>query len=167
MVNVPSKSSVCEDADVNFTLASTSVCNSDIAVDTVEADVPIAPDVIVPSSASCSFIAAVRLLAEVVKLILPISDSCSLTAVTTVVAVVFNALAFPTSPLNELMAFTISPFGLGMPDAIAVISPISSCTSLIASITLPDTIFITSDPLAPLFNSINSPSVFATAVRAP
>ena len=55
---------------VGSTLAfktSISVSNSNIAPDTVAAVVPIAPAVIVPSSASCSLIASARVVAVVVN----------------------------------------------------------------------------------------------------
>ena len=47
--NLRSEASVCSEPETNFTLASTSVCNSAIAVLTVDADVPNAAAEIVPS----------------------------------------------------------------------------------------------------------------------
>lgn len=106
--NVISELSVCCDPLVKNNLASTSVCNSAIAVDTVDADVPNAPAEIVPNSASCSFIAVTRSFADVVKLAtVPISVSCSLIAPTTVLAAGVKSAALPTSPLNELMALPL------------------------------------------------------------
>ena len=158
-VNVISELSVCCDPLVKNNLASTSVCNSAIAVDTVEAVVPKAEAEIVPSSASCSFIAVTKSFPVVVKLAtVPISVSCSLIAPTTVPAAGVRSNAFPTSPLNELTAITTSVF-TGIPAANAVISPTSSCTSFTASIRFVETIFITSPELAAVFNLIIFPYV--------
>ena len=157
LLNVASVFNVCSEPAVNFNLASTSVCNSAIAVDTVEAVVPNAAAEIVPSSASCSLIAVTRSVAVVVKLpTVPISVSCSLIAPTTVFAAGVKSAAFPTSPLNEFTATTTSVLN-GIPESIAVISPTSSWTSFTASTILVETILITSPAEAAVLSLIILP----------
>ena len=157
LVNVAFELIVCCEPFVKKNLASTSVCNSAIAVDTVEAVVPNAAAEIVPSSASCSLIAVTKSLPVVVKeATVPISVSCSLIAPTTVLAAGVKSAAFPTSPLKELTATTTSVFK-GIPAANAVISPTSSWTSLTASIRFVETILITSPALEAVFNWIMFP----------
>jgi len=72
---------------------------------------------------------------------------------------VVKSTAFPTSPLNEFNDVTRSSLVPGIPLLIVDISPISSCTSLTASIRFVDTILITSPALAPVFNSMSTPCV--------